>query len=365
MSKTFKDRISVITSHLLSKERFADMLSNLGIEVNRDHKFSMREEKTKSVAIYNTGSAFDFGEGGGRIDIVDVIMHKDNLSFKDAVEKAEDMLGIDNEGNASYQFKAPIYIKKEGSVGDGDYDETPLKESYVRYFRECLWKNRAKADKHLLKLMPSTKPEQRQEMIDKFEMGYDPKTDKITIPVRSVKGHIMNLAKYTSEPGKDDNGKDIPKLKYLYGRRRVLFNLKVLKSAPKVLLILEGEKDVVNASINNTSAITQGAASGWKNWMAESIKKSCEYYGVPIPKLIILQDNDKPGIISTLRIFNALKKIQPKTKMMFWEKKTIDNLLQIEKVKPHKKSMVICKTNYEESCIPKGFDYTDLKTIPA
>lgn len=355
------DRAKKIREHLSSKERFADALSLIGIEVSKDFTCALRKERTKSTKIYNTGTCYDFGAGGGRMDFVDIIKEIENLSMSLAVKRAEELLGIQDDGTASYEFKAPVFTK--GSSKEGEYDDTPLKESYIKYFREQYYSHKAKADTHLKKLLPTADEGQRLKIVSKFEMGYDPKNDKITIPVRSVKGQIMNLAKYTSTPGTTDDGKMVPKLKYLYGRKRVLFNLQVLKSAPKVVYIFEGEKDVLNATLNGLSAITQGAASGWKSWMAQSIVKACEYYKVNIPKFIILQDHDKPGVLSTLRIFKDIKEIQPETKMMFWERATIDNLSKNEKVMPYVKDMAVL--NQSLTVIPKGYDYTDYKSATA
>ncbi len=356
--KTFKERASLVRETLSSKERFADILHTFKIEVSRDFTFTLRDERTSSIAIYETGTCFDWGVGGKRMDIVDVVSLKEDIKAIEALVKVEDVLGIDNKGLVKYEFKAPVFTK---SSKDGDYDDTPLSESYIRYFKEQLYKYKAKAELHLEKLLPNADSGQRLRAVSIFEIGYDPKNDKLTFPVRSAKGQILNMAKYTSCPGLDDDGKNIPKLKYLYGRRRVLFNLQILKTAPKVVYLLEGEKDVVNAHLSGLASITQGAASGWKSWMAESIVKTCEYYKVEIPKFIILQDNDKAGVISTLRIFHDLKEIQPDTKMMFWTKSPIANLSTLEKAKPFIKDMAVLKTNLE--IIPKGFDYTDYKSI--
>lgn len=352
-------RSQAVRDALSGKERFADILNSIGVEVSRDYKFSLREERTPSINIYDTGTCFDFGEGRKRMDIIDVIAIKENLSMVESLKRAEELLMIDvDNGISSYKFKTPVFTRNSK---DGTYDTEPLEESYIEYFRSNVYKHATKVNTHLEKLIPNATKAQKKKTLSDFQIGYDPKNDKLTIPVRSVKGEAMNLLKYSAHPGLTEDGKKLPKLKPLYGRRRVLFNLQVLKKAPKVLYIFEGEKDVLNATLHGIAAITQGAASGWKSWMAQSIVKACEYYKIDIPAIVIIQDHDRPGVLSTLRIFNDLKEIQPKTKMMFWNKATVNTLIKSEKIKPYKGNMLVLNTQLKE--IPKGFDYTDYKAL--
>jgi len=350
--KSFKERAEAIRSILSPRERFAEVLNTLNIEVDRTFKFTLRDERTSSIQIYNSGTAFDFGAGGERIDMVDIVAQKDSLSSFDALKKVEDMLGISQE-TPEYKFTSPVLVNS--SNGDTEYDDTPLKESYIKYFRDQLIKNRGLAQKHLLKLLPVASDKESEKLILAFEIGYDKKNDKLTIPVRSIKdGHIMNLMKYTSEPMKDIEGKAIPKVKYLYGRRRTIFNLGVLKRAPKVLYILEGEKDVLNAELSGKSAITQGASSGWRKWMPQALIQACKKYNVDMPKIVILQDHDEAGVKATLAISESLKTNGIESKMFFWKQTTAKKIQETSE-----DEIEVGVVKIEPQIVNKGFDYTD------
>ncbi len=346
------ERAKRITENLTSKERLADVIGALGIDVTREFKFTLRDERTASCVINNDGTVHDFGDGSHH-DFVNVIQIKDGLDFKDAVMKAEEMLGIDDTGSVTRVFQTPRLTKEEIAKTQEKITD-PLDEEYVLYFRRQSFDKQARFREFVRKLMPTGTAEQLKKMVKHFEIGYDPKNDRLTIPVRNAKGAPVNLFKYTPYPEKRDDGTILPKVRYLSRRERVLFNLGVLRHAPKTLYILEGEKDVINATLSGKAAITQGAASNWQPWMAKAIVLACRYFGVPMPRIIIIQDHDKAGLKAALKIYKDVKKVQKETTMVFWQQETADHI-----GRHIQKDVAVIDKGLPKEVVKKGFDYTD------
>lgn len=346
------ERAKRITENLTGKERLADVISALGIEVTREYKFTLRDERTASCVINNDGTVHDFGDGS-HLDFVNVIQTRDGLDFKSAVTKAEEMLGIDDTGNATRTFQTPKLTKAEIAKTQEKLTD-PLDEEYVLYFRRQAFGNEERFREFVKKLMPTGSAEQLKKIVKQFEIGYDPKSDRLTIPVRNVKGSPVNLFKYTPYPKKRDDGKEFPKVRYLSKRERVIFNLGILRHAPKTLYILEGEKDVINATLSGKAAITQGAASNWQPWMAKAIVLACKYFKVAIPRIIIIQDHDKAGLKAALKIYKDVKEVQEDTTMVFWQQETADYI-----GRHIQKDVAVLDRGLPREVVKKGFDYTD------
>ena len=68
---------------MLSKEIVIDILESMGYEVD-GNKFSVRDENTKSVKVYDDGGMFDFGSSK-HYDIFAVLTEYQDMSFKQAL----------------------------------------------------------------------------------------------------------------------------------------------------------------------------------------------------------------------------------------------------------------------------------------
>lgn len=373
-----RERKETIIDAIRGAENLADVLSYIGFEIEKRGSLyftKVREERTKSAQINHDGTVHDHGNDDhfGFLDLVamkypETISHGDRVkNFLAQIEKAEQILRITPQGVAAYEFKGPKMSKEDSEKRD--YITEPLEEDYVQYFRRKGIQYQKQVDELMAMFMPAASMQNRREAIEHFKIGYDPKKHRLTVPVRNAKGEFMHLFKYTNVLQYDEEGKELPKILYLSKRRRILFNISVLQSAPETLLILEGEKDVVNAHMNGVPAITQGAAGCWKAWMAVAIVKACDYYNVPIPRFVILQDHDKAGVRALLKIYRDLKAIQPETKVMFWRKETAKHILNWNGT-DEKWTNLISEANLipEDTFVvrgapanlTKGFDYTDM-----
>jgi len=67
-----------------------DILESLGIEVV-GNKFSIRDERTKSIKIYKDGHCYDFGDGKA-YDMFQVVMDREGISFPQAVRYCKNFI---------------------------------------------------------------------------------------------------------------------------------------------------------------------------------------------------------------------------------------------------------------------------------
>lgn len=352
-------RSDAIKRQLSDRVEMAKVLMALNIEVDSHFKFKSEGENTPSSLINKDGSLHEFNSGDHFGDIFDYLDSRFGLKYKDAIEKLEEILLITPHIDFVPNARSDQWVKPE--------QMKPLEWSYVEYFKTQAGKHAIAFNAILDHLIPKATKEQRDKAIRDFHLGYDVKRDRITIPVVDSRGGLRNMVKYTPFPKADDEGKLEPKMKYLYGRERILFNLGVLKNAPKQVFVIEGEKDCINAHIEGRPTITQGGAGMWKPWMAKAIVLACQYYNVPIPQFIILQDNDLPGVKATGKIYEDLKAIQPDTKMMFWKAEVLEYIKKaphdekspMKLIAENMQDTATLKLSIDPSMVTKKFDYTD------
>lgn len=94
----------------IDREQTAEILTLSGYEINRQFKFSIREERTPSASIRNDGLITDFGDDWSG-DIVALLHERRGLSLKDATIYVCDHMGI-NTGADSMDCK-PLPIKRK------------------------------------------------------------------------------------------------------------------------------------------------------------------------------------------------------------------------------------------------------------
>ena len=81
----------------LDRDNVEQILSFIGYEVTRDHKFKIRdEEKTPSASIRHDGYIKDFGGDGFGGDIVAFLHEIHGQTLSDAVHYVADCLGVHN-----------------------------------------------------------------------------------------------------------------------------------------------------------------------------------------------------------------------------------------------------------------------------
>jgi len=79
----------------LDRETVISILSFIGYEIQRDHKFKLRpEEKTASASISPTARVVDFGSGFSG-DIFDVLTTYHSMSLPEAIKYVADCVGVE------------------------------------------------------------------------------------------------------------------------------------------------------------------------------------------------------------------------------------------------------------------------------
>jgi DNA primase len=379
---TLSEENALITNALHGQENMADAVIKLGYCVGSDYKFARRDEATASCYINKDGTWHDYGSGTHG-DWAALYMEKNRVSFREAVKEGLLIFSINvNTGASNYQFMKPNFSGSQKKSVQYETEE-PLAESYVHWFIRSAKKHPVRFTELCRRLMPFASPTELKKAEWWFKIGYDAKKDRLTIPVGNEKGEVTNLFKYTPFTGleqwkyyfqvshtvlkqssapdaihvyNDSLYKRQAKVKYISGRPRTLFNLNVLKYKPKVLYVLEGEKDVINATIAKKAAVTQGGAGMWKEQFAEKLLEACVHYGLAeLPRIVIVQDHDKMGLRATIKIYEDLKEYFPDVKMAFWKNTTAK---YVSTVCPDAK-VGIFDASIPETVIPLKFDYTD------
>jgi len=67
-----------------------EILESIGIEMDCN-KFSIRDERTKSIKLYDNGSAYDFGDGK-HYDMFSVLMEREGMSFPNAIRYCKNFI---------------------------------------------------------------------------------------------------------------------------------------------------------------------------------------------------------------------------------------------------------------------------------
>jgi len=82
----------------MNRDNVEQILSFIGYEITRDHKFKIRdEEKTPSASVRYDGFIKDFGGDGFGGDIVAFLHEIRGQTLSDAVHYVADCLGVNHE----------------------------------------------------------------------------------------------------------------------------------------------------------------------------------------------------------------------------------------------------------------------------
>lgn len=394
------DRKARILQEVSGAERLADILSNhFGYQIKKKGGrfwFALRkDEKTPSCCVNNNGSVHDFGSGE-TFSFLSLVANEFNIHEADTgkqflaeIKKAEEILGIQGD-TCTYAFTSPKLSEEQ--LAKGEYITEPLDEGYIGYFKAKAIENKSRVIDLMRHMMLTATDTERSATLTRFEVGYDPKRDRLIFPVRDLDGICRNMFRYTPFPSVSEEGDKSSKVLYLSKRKRGLFNMKALKSKPRTLYILEGEKDVVNATAFGVAAVTQGSAGSWKPEMADQLYEACMEIGFIPENIYVLQDHDMPGLISSLNIYSDLKSLFPSVKMIFWHKETaswlkkqLTNSESIKKLTENAKistdwmfkklvsllsessidaeNICVMKNAPSKDLLVKGFDYSDYKSM--
>lgn len=132
-------------------------------------------------------------------------------------------------------------------------------------------------------------------IIEKFDIGYDTKTDSITFPVKDKNGNCIFVAKRAVKYKRFDLPKNIEKP--LYG---LYETLQSIQSTATEVYVCEGLFDDLRLWCNGKLAVA-GFGCLFSSYQIKQLQ------GLPTRKLILALDNDKAGREATEKLKKAIK----------------------------------------------------------
>lgn len=237
-----------LKEEILNRELISDILSEIGCHSIQDRgEYYTCANKTgdnpRAIVVYKneyigcTNYTRQITKNGRSADIFDLVAYNEDCSFAEAMKFVCNLAGIDFYGEAQELPESLQIIKllKEMSIGDGDEDNTPVKpisEKILSYYLP--YGNKMFEDDNI-----------SLEVQQEFEIGFDPASGYITIPIRDSLGTLCGVkGRYFGEP-------DERHTKYTYcekcNKSRILYghwqNREYIKNS-KNIFILESEKAV-------------------------------------------------------------------------------------------------------------------------
>lgn len=311
------------------RETTISILEQLGYEVNtKTFLFKLRqEERTPSAHVDKKGGIVDYGSDF-RGTIVDVLMFR-GMSQGDAIAEAKRLFGFSDEKPSSYTKIQKLPAQK---VQESVPEKSPILDvEKVDFYMKNSKKFYSYYIGILRQLLPSLASDNdRLALAEKFQIGYSSGIKRLIMPIWSSNGVLTNFWKYNKEQ----------EVKVLFesGCRRGAFDMRQMleyrKSPDEVILICEGEKDVLNAIGNGYRAITPGSST-------TPFSKSDLHLFEGL-RFAIYGDFDDAGFGFGKHISEQLKGIAKAVRIIDWEK---DVFSKYPTLQPQ-----------------KGFDLTDLLT---
>lgn len=263
-------RSSDLKEHILDTQCLDTILEDLGCGhiVRHDEYYSCSNpdgDNKNAVTVYlnenltTVNYTRDISKTKRTTDLFDLVAFYKDCSFPEALRYIHGLLGLDfyQEKEEVCESLQILKMLKEMNSGSDDADETPLKpisEKILTYYSS--YGNKMFKDDGI-----------SLEVQKEFEVGLDPQTNYITIPIRDAVGALVGVkGRYFGEPDECHS-------KYTYLERcnksRILYgywqNIYYIKNNP-FLFIVESEK-----------AVQQLATIGVRNVVATSGKKISKY----------------------------------------------------------------------------------------
>ena len=252
-----------LKEEILNRELISDILSEIGCHhiQDRGEYFSCGNkdgDNPRAIVVYKneyigcTNYTRQITKNGRSADIFDLVAYTEDCSFAESMKFVCNLAGIDFYGEPQDIPESLQIIKllKEMSVGDGDEDNTPVKpisEKILSYYLP--YGNKMFEDDNI-----------SLEVQQEFEIGYDPYSNYITIPIHDSLGSLVGVkGRYFGTP--DDYHTKYTflskcnKSKILYGYWQ---NREYIKNS-KNIFILESEKAVQQlATMGHRNAVSTG-----------------------------------------------------------------------------------------------------------
>ena len=247
------------------------------------------EDKNPSFAFNrNTGTWCCFA-GCGKGSAFDYLMQTSGQSFKDALLEVGDRVGVPRP----YPKKPP---------------RPPIREALIKQWMGDLWNNdevcRWLREKRGLS----------DATLKKYEIGWDPKRQRNTIPIRDERGNVVNVRLYNAK--KDPKIINYTEGRYKYGSPACLFGLDELaRSQGTQVILCEGEWDRLLLQQEGFMAVTgtHGASVFRPEWIGHFMDKEvaivydCDRAGQAAARNVVLRALKTAGATSVKNVILPLK----------------------------------------------------------
>lgn len=259
-----------LKEEILNRDLISDILSGIGCHHIQDRGeyytcANKDGDNVRAIVIYKneyiscTNYTRQITKNGRAADIFDLIAHTEDCSFAEAMKFVCNLAGVDFYGEPTDIPESLQIIKllKSMSVGEDGDDDSPVKpipEKILSYYLP--YGNKMFEDDNI-----------SLEVQQEFEVGFDPASGYITLPVRDSLGTLCGCkGRYFGEPDERHTKytylEKCNKAKILYGHWQ---NREYIKNS-KTLYILESEK-----------AVQQLATMGYRNSVSTGGKTISKY----------------------------------------------------------------------------------------
>lgn len=273
-------RVDELKEYIIDNNYIETILEDLGCKSIRKHDgyFTAGNpdgDNTQAITVYDNESLItvnytrNIAAGKRTTDIFDLVSFYKDYSFPEALKYVHDLLGIDYYSDNTSQSEARQLIRmiKDMEIEDGDEDDEPLKPI---------------SEKILSYYLPYCNTMFEQDGIslqtqEEFGIGYDPQTNRITIPIRTPLGDLCGVK------GRIFGDADSCNPKYLYieptAKRKLLYGFYENKEYIKnnnYLFLFEAEKSVLQcASHDMRNCVALGGKSISKTQVELIVRTGC------------------------------------------------------------------------------------------
>jgi DNA primase len=252
-----------LKEEILNRELISDILTELGCHHIRDKGDYVQAgnrdgDNPSSIVVYKNEyiSCINYTrqitKNGRTADIFDLIAYAEDCSFAEAMKFVCELAGIDYYGEREDLPESLQILRmlKDMNIDDGDEDNNPIKpipEKILSYYLP--YGNKMFEDDGI-----------SLEVQQEFQLGYDPQTNRITIPIRTPLGDLCGVkGRFFGSPD-EYNPKYLyieptVKAKLLYG----LYENKDYIKSSNFIYVVESEKAVQQlATIGIRNAVSTG-----------------------------------------------------------------------------------------------------------
>jgi DNA primase len=269
-----------LKEEILNRELISDILAELGCHHIRDKGDYIQAgnrdgDNPSSIVVYKNEyiSCINYTrqitKNGRTADIFDLIAYAEDCSFAEAMKFVCELAGIDYYGEREDLPESLQILRmlKDMAINDGEDDDCPVKpisEKILSYYLP--YGNKMFEDDGI-----------SLEIQKEFKIGYDPQTNRITIPIRTPLGDLCGVK------GRLFGDPDDYNPKYLYleptAKQKLLYGLYENKDYIKnsnYLVIFEAEKSVLQCASNGVrNCVAIGGKSISKTQAELIIRTGC------------------------------------------------------------------------------------------